>query len=702
MNVRNVIAVFLLCTTVAVAQNEPRLWLGGGVGYGIGMFALSGPGTACNFDPACPQYTGGTGGGFLAGLSADWRPWKPFGILARATYFGSHVTMSTSIADAFARDRNGNVVPLVRSHTLDLSVPEFTIDLMGSWRTGRIRLFAGPTASIILSPTWSSQASISSPDNVTYANNLRDTQLLAKQSLTDARSFLIGLTVGIGTDIALSPRWTLAPEASFTFPLQSLRTTSAWKESSVRFLANLRYGMCIPCTMHDVFVDRQHSDTIRLAKPAGPLGAFVKGAAVIDTSEETDDCEHRIIHTIHWSDTLYTSCSSKAELHVAAVERDGTHHDVSKIVEQAHYVTEVFPLLPYVFFEDMAASIPYRYTKLHSRDGFLVDTIDPNSLSIHHELLNIVGARMQQSPNAHLNVQGYADPVLEKGDCFLARLRAEEIKKYLVEVWGIDASRIGNTTAQTNCVASAVTQTHSEKGYADNRHAELTSDDSTLFRPIERKHFIDPGVINPPALEFDPAGSSPCGKAYTIQAMQGSHVVFSQTAIGVPTATTHILTPAEGRTLVGGAPLHCTLRVADENGGDSATSSVDLPVTKDTALSEIQRLSLNLFDVSQDKIREADKQAITAFFLHIDASAPITVTGYTDDIGEREYNLDLSEKRAKSIADFIRATRPEANITRINGIGETQFVPGIVSYATPEERHLSRAVRIEVEVRKTK
>ena len=109
MNARNVIAAFLLCTTVAVAQNEPRLWLGGGLGYGIGMFALSGPGTACNFDPACPQYTGGTGGGFLAGLSADWRPWKSFGFLARATYFGSHVTMSTSISDAFARDRNGNV-----------------------------------------------------------------------------------------------------------------------------------------------------------------------------------------------------------------------------------------------------------------------------------------------------------------------------------------------------------------------------------------------------------------------------------------------------------------------------------------------------------------------------------------------------------------------------------------------------------------
>jgi outer membrane protein OmpA-like peptidoglycan-associated protein len=69
----------------------------------------------------------------------------------------------------------------------------------------------------------------------------------------------------------------------------------------------------------------------------------------------------------------------------------------------------------------------------------------------------------------------------------------------------------------------------------------------------------------------------------------------------------------------------------------------------------------------------------------------LTVIGHTDSIGTEQYNQGLSERRARSVADFLisRGIPPERIITE--GRGELQPV---ASNQTPEGRQQNRRVEI--------
>ena len=49
--------------------------------------------------------------------------------------------------------------------------------------------------------------------------------------------------------------------------------------------------------------------------------------------------------------------------------------------------------------------------------------------------------------------------------------------------------------------------------------------------------------------------------------------------------------------------------------------------------------------------------------------------GYTDSAGDEAYNLKLSEARAQTVADYIKAGYPElANVIEVVGNGENNLI----------------------------
>jgi outer membrane protein OmpA-like peptidoglycan-associated protein len=67
----------------------------------------------------------------------------------------------------------------------------------------------------------------------------------------------------------------------------------------------------------------------------------------------------------------------------------------------------------------------------------------------------------------------------------------------------------------------------------------------------------------------------------------------------------------------------------------------------------------------------------------------IEVCGHTDSRGENDYNLTLSEKRAKSVVDFLNANGISSSRTHYRGCGSTQ---PIASNTTAEGRQMNRRV----------
>ncbi|WP_186181860.1 OmpA family protein [Burkholderia gladioli] len=69
----------------------------------------------------------------------------------------------------------------------------------------------------------------------------------------------------------------------------------------------------------------------------------------------------------------------------------------------------------------------------------------------------------------------------------------------------------------------------------------------------------------------------------------------------------------------------------------------------------------------------------------------VSVTGYTDSVGSDEYNLDLSKRRAESVAAYLSAHGLKTGSMKVSGRGEADPV---ASNMTAEGRASNRRVEI--------
>ena len=71
----------------------------------------------------------------------------------------------------------------------------------------------------------------------------------------------------------------------------------------------------------------------------------------------------------------------------------------------------------------------------------------------------------------------------------------------------------------------------------------------------------------------------------------------------------------------------------------------------------------------------------------------VDVYGHTDSSGDDSYNLNLSQRRAMSVANYLGAQGVDPRRFSILGLGESQ---PIASNATPEGRAQNRRVEIRL------
>ncbi len=71
----------------------------------------------------------------------------------------------------------------------------------------------------------------------------------------------------------------------------------------------------------------------------------------------------------------------------------------------------------------------------------------------------------------------------------------------------------------------------------------------------------------------------------------------------------------------------------------------------------------------------------------------IVISGNTDNTGAYSYNMDLSVKRARSVADYLVSRRVNPNRITINGFGPDR---PIASNSTPSGRAQNRRVEIQI------
>src|SRR5690606_5963321 len=113
-------------------------------------------------------------------------------------------------------------------------------------------------------------------------------------------------------------------------------------------------------------------------------------------------------------------------------------------------ISETLPLLNYVFFDEKSAEIPSRYVvltkeqaanfkeeQLQKEQSTNMSRRSASQMNVYYNVLNILGDRLRSNPGASISLNGASANGSSEGKAF-----AETIKQYIVNVFGIDDSRI--------------------------------------------------------------------------------------------------------------------------------------------------------------------------------------------------------------------------------------------------------------------
>lgn len=645
----------------------------------------------------CGGYSSAQGIGPALSLFLRQELGKSLRVTLRGTYASYDATFSVDQAIFVTNATEG-----VTRHTLDTRLGWVGGELLFDWRIASpFRLMLGGSAGFMSPATFSQKETMITPGVGTFENGRRTRNERTNETLDGVRSPLLGAVVGFGMDIPMTDNHSvvLTPEVLYTVGLNDIHTDLAWKANMLRVGASLAFSFNAPEPPMPVERKRESFiDSLIVDVNPDAQERRVEGIERVTIDTLVGDDLVTITERLYRTDTLFSPLPPKIDAVIAAraVYPDGAQKSEFVINVSTQFITEALPILPVVFFESQAISLSFRYHQVATPAEFKLDDVAPRTTAVHRDILNILGERMVSMSEASIRLRGTADPTTEAGDCDLARNRAQAVKNYLVRVWKIDESRITIESGAGSCAPERPTRQQSESGYSENRRVEIIPSDVRLLASVAKRRFNEARTIDPPKIVFDPSGTSrQYVTDWSLQATSGSTVLFSQTGKGVPGEISQPLTTAVADAMQHSKPIDVSLRVGGiRNATASATTSI--PVRKDTVSTELERLTLTLFDIASDQITPIAQQQIASFIENLPAGSTVIVRGFADMLGNAEFNKKLSQKRADAVCGVIRANVKKRVELQCNEIRTDRFPPGIDSYETPEERFLSRTVQIEV------
>lgn len=156
---------------------------------------------------------------------------------------------------------------------------------------------------------------------------------------------------------------------------------------------------------------------------------------------------------------------------------------------------EIRPLLASVYFEHNSFVIPSRYKRLRSSDrmSFSVENVAHLRLvEMYRNILNIIGKRMTEKPEARITLTGYTSGVGDEStNLTLAERRSNAVVDYLADVWKIATNRIAIVNGERQSIRM-------DTDTAALRRVEIRSDDPDILRPVETNQVqraIAPAVL---------------------------------------------------------------------------------------------------------------------------------------------------------------------------------------------------------------
>ncbi|MFP4529137.1 MAG: OmpA family protein [Candidatus Kapaibacterium sp.] len=641
----------------------------------------------------CPLFEKGDGSGFSVGFLYELPIPFGFEVGLRAGYSSLGAKLSR-IEDEFIRVGD-EAVRGEFEHIIDASLAGVAVEPYISYNViYGLRLHAGGHANFLLTKTYEQSEVIRQPSDrgVFYDTGTR-TRNQSSGDIPESSSIYAALTAGISYELPLNADNTmrLAPEVHFALGLTDFVRQTKWKGDFLRAGLAIKYA---PEPAPKVeYREELRIDTLEIESKDIRVAEYVRGREI--PMDEIEEKAGKLIirnQILTRTDTIYTPVMIKEivplEVNIAV--------NTETITIAKKYTAESFPLMPLVFFKKNSDKPLDLYDLINNKNEFSLNETQPKPLEFHRKLLNIIGQRMFENPDYRITLIGGADSVTERSDCQLALRRVHYIRDYFVNIWDIDTSRIAINVPESKCYPENPTVTRNEIGYSENRRVTIVANDPALLRPIVRTHPVDIATVEPPAIYIDPHGSTVSGVGqWRALALQGVDTLLDVRGEGAPKMIEHSISQTDAMELNSHQPIDIYYQIAD-TAGKSAAAYQSIEVVKDTVSNEIRRIAFVLFEVRKSDIRDNHIFALRNLMGYVESDDKIRITGYTDNLGNPEINIELAAERARNTAGFIKEIKPDANIIYAKGLVFEEFPPGIDSYDTPPERFLSRTVLIEI------
>ncbi len=655
--IRSLIVVFIILTGAQatlkgqeVTYSKASFWMGLSAGANYNLY--QGSTQKLNSDmTSLAVFHNGTGAGFyIAPLLEYYRPESRWGLMLQLGYDNRGGKFSTVYT------------PCNCPADLLVNLSYFTIE--PSLRLAPFKsafyLFAGPRFAINVSKKFTYQMG-ANPD---IEGDEDEPEV--KGDMSDVHKYRISMQIGLGVDIPISSyekrtQFVMSPFITYhPYFGQAPRSIESWNINTIRVGIAFKFG-------------RGHKNPVQYVEPAP------------------------IVRVTPEPDVLFTVYSPKN----IPVERK---------------VTETFPLLNYIFFDIGSAEIPDRYVKLRRdqvsdfKEDNLKTVASTDALNrpgremvVYYNVLNILGDRMGKNPWTIINLVGSS----EKGKAD-GLLMAESVKRYLVDVFSIESSRISiegrdkpkipseqpGGTIQLDLLRQGDRRVTIESG-SENLLMEFQNGPEAPLRPIEI--FTRQEAPLDSYVTFIVEGGNKVLDSWSMEIRDEKGDVqkygpFVREKVSIP-----------GKSILGARPEgDFTVIMVGKTKNDKIIRKealVHIALWSTPIVEDGMRFSV-VFDFNRANTIEIYRKYLTDIVTPmIPLNGTVMIHGYTDIIGDENHNLELSLARANEVRSIIEQALTKADRTdvsfKVYGFGEDESLAQFGN-KFPEERFYNRTVIIDI------
>ncbi|MBK9246593.1 MAG: OmpA family protein [Ignavibacteria bacterium] len=618
-------------------------------------------------------------------------------------------TLSQQQSTIFNDNLNGNIaINGSFDYTISSKTANASLLVMPGYRiTNRMSFMVGLKTDYLFLKSFSQAETVTSPSNAFFYNTSDASYSKERNTISgdipSVNELQLSGIAGLSYEIAanLNGSTLISPEVFYSFGITSLssalRNEGSWRMSGLYAGVALRYSItptvfaennCPQCYIPVL----EGNDCIPVLT--------CKDDQQLKLNAVTNKCECISTVTLAEIDSVIGTFTNGTSAKFPALE----------VTVQQFRRTVLKPLLPYLFYFASASEISDSYSFIDPalRDMYKIDKtiakVKSKPLALYNDILNIVGKRMSNTPDAILTITGYHDGVEANGK-EIANDRALIVKKYFQDTWKLSDERLvvvaGDLPTKPTTINGSTTD---EKARQENRRVELSSNNQSLFDPISMVELER--EVEPDRLTYYSTVKSPF-------ALTGGYFELKQSAEGqnsqlfIKKENFAELVPHKfefsWKTITNlptsQGDLYYDFVVSNAKGVIPRTATTLNLKVKQVSPEEKERLKIAdkfvdifeviLFDINSTDLSAANKQTLESVTQKITPKSIIRVIGYTDNTGTDEYNKSLSIKRAESIAALL----PKDKIVEVRGDG----VSNAYKNELPEGRNYNRTVRIIIE-----